>query len=213
MQPACASQCESIKKNVAQNTPGLGRHASSSPSLLAPHRRHHRRLARDHDHGASGSQHSTTSPARLRETTPTIARTRRTSPSSSPCCPAGGVRDGAVHQGPAALSESTSCLLDNLAVMYRDVSVTNDTSAIVMGFSCYLRYQLNKPIDIAGLAQPPSPPPTADEHPAGRSSTSTSREITFGLYHLVPVVLGFGTNVSISPGSKFYMYRMLFYPD
>ena len=85
------------------------------------------------------------------------------------------------------LSECTSCLLDNLAVMYRDVSVTNDTSAIVMGFSCYLRYQLNKPIDIAGLAQPPSPPPTADERPAARSSTSSSREMTFGSHPLVSV--------------------------
>ncbi|RLM69163.1 cysteine-rich repeat secretory protein 38-like [Panicum miliaceum] len=63
--------------------------------------------------------------------------------------------------------ECTSCLIDHLAVVYRDVSVINCTDASVMGLSCYLSYQVNEPIHIAGMeAVPPSPPPAA-EPPTG----------------------------------------------
>ncbi|CAO2206561.1 unnamed protein product [Urochloa humidicola] len=60
-------------------------------------------------------------------------------------------------------SECSSCLVGLLAAMYGDVSVTNSTSARLMGLSCYLRYQINNPISfIAGMvpAVPPAAPPT-----------------------------------------------------
>ncbi|RLM69873.1 cysteine-rich repeat secretory protein 38-like [Panicum miliaceum] len=74
-------------------------------------------------------------------------------------------------------SECTSCLIDYLAVIdnHEGESVTNSTEVSVMGFSCYLTYQVNEPIHIAGMALPPpaaepltgsSPPP-----PVGNGKT------------------------------------------
>ena len=67
------------------------------------------------------------------------------------------------------LSECSSCLIDLLAVMYGDVDVTNSTSAQVMGLSCYLMYQMDKPINfIAGMVAPPPAAP-----PAGSAAASS----------------------------------------
>ncbi|RCV39735.1 hypothetical protein SETIT_8G247000v2 [Setaria italica] len=62
-------------------------------------------------------------------------------------------------------AECSGCLLDHLSVMYRDASVTNSTEASVMGLTCYLTYQMNKPIHIAGVALPPAAQPS--ETPTG----------------------------------------------
>ncbi|KAF8647775.1 hypothetical protein HU200_065189 [Digitaria exilis] len=86
-------------------------------------------------------------------------------------------------------SECTGCLVDLLAVMYRDVSVTNSTEASVMGFSCYLRYQMDEPIHIAGMALPPSPPPPAATHPTGSASPSTVGKMTTVLIAAAAVTL------------------------
>jgi hypothetical protein len=50
--------------------------------------------------------------------------------------------------------------------MDSDVSVTNSTEASVMGLTCYLKYQMNKPINIAGVVLPPAAQPS-DENSAG----------------------------------------------
>jgi hypothetical protein len=62
-------------------------------------------------------------------------------------------------------AECSGCLLDHLAVMYREASITNSTEASVMGLSCYLTYQVDKPIHIAGIAVPPA-------HPQGHPKSS-----------------------------------------
>ncbi|KAF8747295.1 hypothetical protein HU200_013241 [Digitaria exilis] len=71
-------------------------------------------------------------------------------------------------------SECTACLLDLLAVMYKDVSVTNNTEASVMGFSCYLTYQIDDPIYIDGMAPPLSPAPAPLPVPAVTTPTGSS---------------------------------------
>ncbi|KAF8699070.1 hypothetical protein HU200_034761 [Digitaria exilis] len=74
-------------------------------------------------------------------------------------------------------SDCTACLGDLLAVMYRDVSsVTNVTRSTtppsVMGFSCYLTYQINEPIHIAGIMDPPPLPSSPPGPPTGSSSAT-----------------------------------------
>ncbi|KAF8699071.1 hypothetical protein HU200_034762 [Digitaria exilis] len=86
-------------------------------------------------------------------------------------------------------SECTGCLVDLLAVMYRDVSVTNSTEASVMGFSCYLRYQMDEPINVAGMALPPSQPPPPATHPTGSASPSTGGKMTTVLIAAAAVTL------------------------
>ncbi|KAF0893138.1 hypothetical protein E2562_023172 [Oryza meyeriana var. granulata] len=95
-------------------------------------------------------------------------------------------------------SECTGCLVDHLAVMYRDVSVISSTVASVMGTRCYLTYQLNKPILIAGMAPPPSPsaptaePPTgsAPSSPGGRTPLIAALAVAAGAVTLFVVGLG-----------------------
>jgi hypothetical protein len=57
--------------------------------------------------------------------------------------------------------------------MESDVSVTNSTEASVMGLSCYLKYQMNKPIHIVGIAVPPAAPP-APAPPTANTPTGSA---------------------------------------
>ncbi|OEL36902.1 hypothetical protein BAE44_0002083 [Dichanthelium oligosanthes] len=56
-------------------------------------------------------------------------------------------------------SECTRCLKDQLVAVSGNITdMTTSTNGFVKGFSCYLRYQLNHPIDIvAGQEPAPSP--------------------------------------------------------
>ena len=64
--------------------------------------------------------------------------------------------------------ECTGCLIDHLAVMYRELSIIDSEGDSIMGLSCYLRYQVNEPIHITGMeAVPLPPPPPPAEPPTG----------------------------------------------
>ncbi|XP_004980922.2 cysteine-rich repeat secretory protein 38-like [Setaria italica] len=96
-------------------------------------------------------------------------------------------------------SECSSCLIDLLAVMYGE-SITNSTSASVMGLSCYLMYQMNEPINfIAGMvAVPPAAPPA--EPPTGSAAASpAARPVSPKTTVIVALAVAAVTLFSVGP--------------
>ncbi|CAL4922680.1 unnamed protein product [Urochloa decumbens] len=97
--------------------------------------------------------------------------------------------------GDLAASECARCLAYLLAVASGDDGMGNATRGSVRGFSCYLRYQVNEPIDI-GSSAAPSPQPTADQSgPAAApwtGSTMTTRIAGLAAAASCVVLLAFG---------------------
>ncbi|CAN6226842.1 unnamed protein product [Urochloa humidicola] len=71
-------------------------------------------------------------------------------------------------------SECSKCLVDLLAVTYTVERATNTTSAQLMELTCYLRYQINKPITFIPDMVPAVPPAAPPAAPSGSAAASVA---------------------------------------